>query len=310
MQAQTIDELLVHFKNLLLALEAAGITVNPTKVYIGVRECVFYGYTLSRKGMSPAEKNLDPIQKMVAPINVSGVRSVLGMFNQFRSFFARYARLVLPITNLTKKTVDFVWSPECKAAMQTVRAKILSGDCYLAAPDHRVELCLDTDASDDGWGGCLYQNLPSGRAVIKQWSKQWGPTMAKAPPYHKEAAAWMSSVGLARVYAHGSPFPLHTFTDHRPLTFVRNTSGKGPVSQFVIDHLSDIDYIIEYKRGPDNTEADAAQIPMPRPKVAHGYRNTGRSEDSVGADTRTFPTRRTSVGISPNRMRHTKGHGS
>jgi hypothetical protein len=127
--AQTIDELLVHFKNLLVALEAAGITVNPAKVYIGVRECVFYGYTLSRKGMSPAEKNLDPIQKMVAPINVSGVRSVLGMFNQFRSFFARYARLVLPITNLTKKTVDFVWSPECEAAMQTVRAKILSGDC-------------------------------------------------------------------------------------------------------------------------------------------------------------------------------------
>ena len=94
--------------------------------------------------------------------------------------------------------------------------------------------------------------------VIKQWSKQWGPTMAKAPPYYKEAAGWMLSVGLARVYAHGSPFPLHTYTDHLPLTFVRSTSGKGPVSQFVLDHLSDIDYIIEYKRGPDNKEADAA----------------------------------------------------
>jgi len=148
--AHTLDELIIHFRNLLGALEKAGITVNPAKVYIGVKECVFYGYTLSRRGMSPAEKNLDPVRKMVAPVDVSGVRSVLGMFNQFWSFFDRYARLVLPITKLTKKGEDFVWSPECESAMQIVRAKILSGDCYLAAPDHRFELCLDTDASDDG----------------------------------------------------------------------------------------------------------------------------------------------------------------
>ena len=84
-----------------------------------------------------------------------------------------------------------------------------------------------------------------------------GTDNGQGAPIYKEAAGWMHSVGLARIYAHGSPFPLHTYTDHLPLTFVRSTSGKGPVSQFVLDHLSDIDYIIEYKRGPDNKEADA-----------------------------------------------------
>ena len=76
--AHTLDELIIHFRNLLGALEKAGITVNPAKVYIGVKECVFYGYTLSRRGMSPAEKNLDPVRKMVAPVDVSGVKKCAG----------------------------------------------------------------------------------------------------------------------------------------------------------------------------------------------------------------------------------------
>ena len=80
---------------------------------------------------------------------------------------------------------------------------------------------------------------------------------SRPPAYYKEAAAWMRGVELSRVYAHGSKFPLRTYTDHLPLTFVRSTSGKGPVSQFILDHLSDIDYIIEYKRGVENTHADA-----------------------------------------------------
>ena len=67
----------------------------------------------------------------------------------------------------------------------------------------------------------------------------------------------MKGVELSRVYAHGSPFPLRTFTDHLPLTFVKATSGKGPVSQFVLDHLSDLDYTLEYKKGTANEHADA-----------------------------------------------------
>ena len=91
-----VKELLVHYEALLTALGKSGIMCNPAKVHVAVRSCVFYGFNLSRKGMSPAEKNLDPVRKMTAPIDKTGVRSVLGVFNQFRSFFPRYARIVAP----------------------------------------------------------------------------------------------------------------------------------------------------------------------------------------------------------------------
>ena len=52
------------------------------KIKIGIRKCKFYGFILSKMGVEPAEKNLDPVKKMTAPKNRSEVRSVLGVFNQ------------------------------------------------------------------------------------------------------------------------------------------------------------------------------------------------------------------------------------
>ena len=90
------------------------------------------------------------------------------------------------------------------------------------------------------------------------WSKQWKTLhMRRAPPYYKETAAWMNGIEKSRVYTDYSPFPLQCVTDHIPLTYVKNTGGKGPVSQFVLDNLSNIDYNITYRKGSKLVEADA-----------------------------------------------------
>ena len=59
------------------------------------------------------------------------------------------------------------------------------------------------------------------------------------------------------------PYLVEYYTDHSPLTWVNHTSGKGPVSQFIIDKLSLIDYNIHYIKGKDNVVADTlSRFPM------------------------------------------------
>ena len=56
--------------------------------------------------------------------------------------------------------------------------------------------------------------------------------------------------------------------DHIPLTWVKHTSGKGPVSQFVLDNLGSINYTLEYRPGPLHKDADAvSRFPCLGPKV-------------------------------------------
>ena len=253
-----IPSLLRIFEAFLRMCQKSGIMLNPAKIRIGIRKCKFYGFILSKKGMEPSEKNLDPVKKMTIPKNSSEVRSILGVFNQFRHFFKRYDRLVLPLQKLLRKNEPFIWSKEASQGLEIIRAALLSGEMYLAAPDPTVPLVLETDGSDDGWGAILLQIIKGVRRVIKMWSKQWKTLhMKRSPPYYKETAAWMNGLEKSRIYIDYSPFPVKCITDHIPLTYIKNTSGKGPVSQFVLDNLSSLDYTIEYRKGTKLVEADA-----------------------------------------------------
>ena len=96
------------------------------------------------------------------------------------------------------------------------------------------------------------------------WSKQWKTeAWAKKPPYHREAKAWMNGLTLTLPYAMRNKHAVHCWTDHTPLTWIKHTSGKGPVSQFIIDMLSVIDYEMHYIKGEDNKIADSlSRFPM------------------------------------------------
>jgi len=255
--ADTIPKLLQIFEGFLKMCQKSTITLNPAKLKVGMPSVMFYGYVLSKKGVEPAEKNLDPVRKMTSPKNRSEIRSVMGVFNQFRHFFKRYDRLMAPIQRLLRINVPFKWSQEVEKGFQTIRENLLSGELYLAAPDKSVPLILETDGSDDGWGAILLQIIKGHSRIIKMWSKQWKTLhMKRSPPYYKETAAWMRGLECSRIYADYSRFPIQCITDHIPLTYIKNTSGKGPVSQFVLDNLSLLDYTITYRPGKKLVEAD------------------------------------------------------
>ena len=114
------------------------------------------------------------------------------------------------------------------------------------------------DASDDGKGVQLYQlkdvtapDSLDNRDTIAYYSKQWSASMAKRPPYYKEADVLITALTPARPYADASPFPILVYTDHSPLQWIK-TAAKGPVTGLQIENLAGMDYEIRYRPGPQN----------------------------------------------------------
>ena len=106
-------------------------------------------------------------------------------------------------------------------------------------------------------GAILYQWINKEKKVIKMWSKAWKTeAWRKKPTYHREAKAWMNGLELTIPYALHNKHPVECWTDHTPLTWIKHTSGKGPVSQFIIDKLSLVDYEMHYIKGKNNKPAD------------------------------------------------------
>jgi transposase InsO family protein len=270
--ANDLSEMRALLDSFMRMCALAGIQINPAKTHLtsGHKGAQFYGFKVSYRGISPAEKNLDPIRKMTAPKDLSGVRAVLGVFNQFRSFVERYDRVVKPIQKLVKKHAKFEWNEDAERAMQDMRQRLMKGDLYLRVQDPRIQLQLETDASDDGWGAILYQMIGGEKKILCMWSKQWTIAMSRMPAYYRETKAWMLGVEKARIYADYNHHPLLCWTDHIPLTYIKHTSGKGPVSQFHLDHLSDITYEIRYRKGTEIAADHISRYPLLGPKKLGG----------------------------------------
>ena len=276
--ANTGESLAQVFEDFLSMCRQAKITLNPAKVRIGYEKEQFFGLTVDKGKIEPAMRNIDPVVNMDYPTNRSELRSVMGIFNQFSSFIKDYGKDNSPaaiLNALVSPKAEWCFTDRHRKALDQLKRQVQQG-IHLYAPDNSYPLILETDGSDDGWGAVLYQLIDGEKRIIKMWSKQWKTeAWHKKPPYHREAKAWMNGMTLALPYAMCNPFPLQCWTDHSPLTWVKHTSGKGPVSQFIIDTLSLVDYEMNYLKGEDNVIADGlSRFPMLGPQK---LRRTGLS---------------------------------
>ena len=97
----------------------------------------FFGFHADKHGTRLADKNLDPIKRMVPPSNLPELRMTLGVFVQSSRFIPQYAHIVRPLTELTRcekgQPVPFIWTPERQQSFDHIRNLLLDG-IHLAPP--------------------------------------------------------------------------------------------------------------------------------------------------------------------------------
>ena len=276
--ANSTDDLCARFEDFLSVCAENHITLNPHKVRVGYSSATFFGFEVDKDGTRLAEKHLDPIKNMVPPSNTSELRSVLGVFQQSRKYIDKYAHIVKPLTRMTGSTVAFQWDEKHQRAYDNIRDRLLNG-VHLSAPDYDYPFHLFTGASDDGKGAVLAQfptlssqypytkeHNAKNMRVISYYSKCWTDAERNRPPYYLEANALLWGMDKARFYALSSRFPLYTYSDHQPLKWMEK-SEKGPVSSYMLEHLSDLDTVHQYIKGKANLVADSvSRYPLLGPR--------------------------------------------
>ena len=68
------------------ALQAAGLTIKPSKVQFGPREGKYLGHILTADGIRIGEDRIKAIVDLPTPKTIKQLRSVLGMVNFVRKF--------------------------------------------------------------------------------------------------------------------------------------------------------------------------------------------------------------------------------
>ena len=105
------------------------------------------------------------------PVNVTKLRSYLGLVNYYHRFLPNLASTLQPLYELLKSGSPYKWTSHCKQAFEKVKENLVS-DNVLAHYDLNLPLNLACDASQAGLGAVLSHVMPNAETNYSQIDKE------------------------------------------------------------------------------------------------------------------------------------------
>ena len=153
---QIVGELLDIFQENFYFLCPAKCEFEVSKI-----ECL--GLIVDGTTLSVDPKKADGLHNWPRTLStVKEVQSVLGVLGYQQPFIPHYADIARPLTTLTKKNNPFIWTPECRTALDTLISAFTEGPT-LAQPDMGRPFFLQVDASAYATGTILSQKDDRGK---------------------------------------------------------------------------------------------------------------------------------------------------
>ena len=90
-------------------------------------------------------------------MNVSEVRSFLGLAGYYRRFVEGFSRIPIPLTQLTHKNAKFVWTEECEKSFQELKQRLVTAP-VLTIPRNLGGFVIYSDALRKRLGCVLMQH--------------------------------------------------------------------------------------------------------------------------------------------------------
>ena len=154
--SDTWEDHLYKLEELFKKLAEAKLTMNLSKSEFGKAKVIYLGYVVGQGNIAPVEAKVKAIIEIPVPSSKKALMRFLGMAGYYRKFCKNFSVVALPLTNLLKKKVNFIWSEACNDAFNNLKAILWSAP-ILKAPDFNKEFKLAVDASDYGAGAVLMQ---------------------------------------------------------------------------------------------------------------------------------------------------------
>ncbi|XP_055307850.1 uncharacterized protein K02A2.6-like [Sitodiplosis mosellana] len=250
-------------RKVLTKLQEAGLRLNVGKCKFFQSKISYLGFDVDKNGLSKNQERTKSVIDSPQPTNVSELRAFIGMVNHHSKFIPNFAQRMIPLYDLLKKDVDYVWTRACQEAFESMKKEICS-DTILAHFDANKPIILTTDACGTAVAGRLSHIFEDGSdRPVAFVSRALNNAEKNYSTFEKEALAIIFSVTKLRQYLLGNKFILRT--DHKPLVTIFGENKGIPVMAAARIQrwallLSGFNYSIEYVKGALNTSDSLSRL--------------------------------------------------
>ena len=150
-----------RLENVLSKLEAANLTLNPSKYEYKQPKVKFVGHVIGPEGVSADPDRVEAVKTMQPPTDIHGVRRLMGMVNQLGKFSSLLSEVSTPIRELLSKKNHFVWGKAQQGAFEKIKTLLTSSE-ILALYDPNKETIVAADSSRNALGVAVFQVQENG----------------------------------------------------------------------------------------------------------------------------------------------------
>ncbi|TQV89904.1 retrotransposon nucleocapsid protein [Cordyceps javanica] len=255
--SNTLEEHKQHVHEVLQILQDNKLLVEAAKCKFHQRSVQFLGFIVTHGEIQMCQDKIKAIKEWPTPTNVRDVRAFTAFVNFYRKFLKGYGDISRPLTDLTKKDVEFKWTEKEEKSFTTIK-ELVTQEPVMKTPDPERPYEVETDASDYALGGQLGQRDDEGRlhpvAFFSQ--KLHGPELNYGI-HDKELMAIIQCFKEWRHYLVGAKHKIKVYTDHKNLTSFLTTKDLNKRQIRWYETLTDYDFEIIYRKGSENGRADA-----------------------------------------------------
>ena len=191
----SFEEHLVHLRALFTALTIDGWFLSFPKAFLGRTKIKILGHIVEDGAVYPDPEYVSNLSSLpnpdLAKNRIKSLQCVLGLLGFYRRFVKDFSKIAVPLTNLLRKDVPWVWGPEHAAAVSSLTSVLQAqADAGLRLFNVSLPTRVMTDASGSGIGAVLEQKSASSDwAPIAFFSQALAPAEASLLNFERELLA-------------------------------------------------------------------------------------------------------------------------
>ena len=291
-----MDDLIIHSTReehadllvwVLKRLRVFNIQADAKKAFIARDSVKFLGHIVDRHGLHMDPEKIDGISKMPPPTDRTGIKRFLGCCGYYRKFIPDFGPRTARMTDLLQQTTKWLWSDKCQAEFEDLRSA-MSKKPVLILPRWDLPFIVKTDASDDGMGCLLLQEIDGQRRIVEAASRKWTKHQYNWDVRRKEIFCSLYACRKFATYVQGCHFTLET--DHRNMLWVQRVAHTTPQLYRWALELSCLNFTTKHVPGRLMDDADApSRAPIDVP-VEHDERGEWKGYAMATGTTPATPT--------------------
>eukprot|EP00731_Ephydatia_muelleri_P011498 Em0006g392a len=250
----TIEDHLVRLRDVLDRLKNAGLKIKPSNSHLMRKSIKYLGHVVSEHGIKTDPEKTRCVADWPTPSNAHELRQFLGLAGYYRRFVKNFAVIAAPLFHLTENHQAWNWTLQCNAAFFKLKESLVTSP-VLAYPVFSIGFVVDTDASGEGLGAVLSQNIEGHDHVISYASRTLNKAERKYCATRREMLALVWAIQHFRAYLYGKRFTVRT--DHSSLKWLQSFhEPEGQVARW-LETLSEYDFEVLHRPGKKHTNADS-----------------------------------------------------